>query len=71
MPAGTAPSAGTLSPLPPVTEGSEDDAGIAFASANWRVAITDRRHPGMVARQHFKAMVFTYMAEELRTGTSR
>ena len=54
-------------PLPPAA-GGEDDAGIAFASANWRAAITDRRHPGMVARRHFEAMVFTYLAEELRTG---
>ena len=54
-------------PLPPAA-GGEDDAGIAFASANWRAAVTDRRHPGMVARRHFEAMVFTYLAEELRTG---
>jgi len=55
-------------PLPPVAEGGEDGPGIAFASANWRAAITDRRHPGMVARRHFEAMVFTYLAGELRTG---
>ena len=55
-------------PLPPAAEGSADDAGTGFASANWRSAITDRRHPGMVARRHFEAMVFTYLAEELRTG---
>ena len=54
-------------PLPPAA-GGEDDAGIAFASANWRAAVTDRRHPGRVARRHFEAMVFTYLAEELRTG---
>ena len=41
--------------------------GFAFASGNWRRAITDRRHPGMVARRHFEAMVFTYLAGELRT----
>ena len=55
-------------PLPPVAEGGEDGPGIAFASANWRAAITDRRHPGMVAGRHFEAMVFTYLAGELRTG---
>jgi len=55
-------------PLPPVADGDEDGPGIAFASANWRAAITDRRHPGMVARRHFEAMVFTYLAGELRTG---
>ena len=44
------------------------DSGLAFASGNWRRAVTDRRHPGMVVRRHFEAMVFTYLAEELRTG---
>ena len=42
--------------------------GIAFASENWQRAMTDRRRPGLVAREHFEAMVFTYLAEELRTG---
>ncbi len=57
-------------PLPPPVGGENDaaDSGIAFASGNWRRAVTDRRHPGMVVRQHFEAMVFTYPAEELRTG---
>ncbi|WP_324195407.1 transposase [Nocardia abscessus] len=53
----------------PAAVGSDDAAsGIAFASGNWRRAVTDRRHPGMVARRHFEAMVFCYLAEELRTG---
>ena len=53
-------------PLPPPAGGEDAaaDSGIAFASGNWRRAVTDRRHPGMVARQHFEAMVFTYLAEE-------
>ena len=56
-------------PLPPPAGGGEDaDSGLAFASGNWRHAVTDRRHPGMVVRRHFEAMVFTYLAEELRTG---
>ena len=55
-------------PLPPLADGEAADAGIAFASGNWRRAVTDRRHPGMVVRRHFEAMVFTYLAEELRTG---
>ena len=56
-------------PLPPPADGGEDaDSGLAFASGNWRRAVTDRRHPGMVVRRHFEAMVFTYLAEELRTG---
>jgi hypothetical protein len=42
-------------------------------NARWAVedkrrAVTDRRRPGMVVRRHFEAMVFTYLAEELRTG---
>jgi TnpA family transposase len=56
-------------PLPPPAPGEDAaDSGIAFASGNWRRAVTDRRHPGMVVRRHFEAMVFTYLAEELRTG---
>ena len=41
---------------------------LSFASANWRRAIRDRKHPGMLVKRHFEAMVFTYLAEELRTG---
>ncbi len=55
-------------PLPPAADGEAADSGIAFASGNWRRAVTDRRRPGMVVRRHFEAMVFTYLAEELRTG---
>ncbi|HLN67654.1 MAG TPA: DUF4158 domain-containing protein, partial [Streptosporangiaceae bacterium] len=55
-------------PLPPLADGETADSGIAFASGNWRRAVTDRRRPGMVVRRHFEAMVFTYLAEELRTG---
>jgi hypothetical protein len=55
-------------PLPAPAGGDDAESGIAFASGNWRRAVTDRRHPGMVARRHFEAMVFTYLAEELRTG---
>jgi hypothetical protein len=55
-------------PLPPAAEGEDGDSGLAFASGNWRRAVTDRRRPGMVIRKHFEAMVFTYLAEELRTG---
>src|SRR5215472_4850857 len=54
-------------PLPPAG-GEAAGSGIAFASGNWQRAVTDRRHPGMVVRRHFEAMVFTYLAEELRTG---
>lgn len=55
-------------PLPPPVAGEDETSGIAFASGNWRRAVTDRRRHGMVVRRHFEAMVFTYLAEELRTG---
>ena len=55
-------------PLPPPADGEDDASGIAFASGNWRRSVTDRRRPGMAVRRHFEAMVFTYLAEELRTG---
>ena len=55
-------------PLPPAADPDDAESGIAFASGNWRHAVTDRRHPGMAARRHFEAMMFTYLAEELRTG---
>ena len=41
---------------------------VSFASANWLKAIRDRDHPGTFVKKHFEAMVFTYLAEELRTG---
>ncbi|MFF4624639.1 Tn3 family transposase [Nonomuraea jabiensis] len=41
---------------------------LRFASANWQRAIRDRKQPGMLVKRHFEAMVFTYLAEELRTG---
>ena len=60
--------------MPAPVDGDDAESGIAFASQNWRRAVTDRRRPGMVARRHFEAMVFTYLAEELRAvadGLSR
>ena len=41
---------------------------LSFASENWRQAILSRKHPGRLVRRHFEACVFTYLAEELRTG---
>jgi hypothetical protein len=41
---------------------------LSFVSVNWRRAIRDRKHPGMLVKRHFEAMVFAYLAEELRTG---
>jgi TnpA family transposase len=42
--------------------------GTLFASAHWNAAIRDRKHPGMFVRRHLEACVFTYLAEQLRTG---
>jgi hypothetical protein len=50
--------------LPPAVEEDEPESGIAFASGNWRRAVTDRRRPGMVARRHFEAMVFCHLASD-------
>src|SRR5699024_5901887 len=55
-------------PLPPPVEEEDPESGIGFASGNWRRVVCDRKHPGMVERRHFEAMVFCYLAEELRTG---
>ncbi len=41
---------------------------ISFATQNWQKAVVDRSRPGQFVRWHFEAMVFTYLAEELRTG---
>lgn len=41
---------------------------LSFASGNWLRAVRDRAHPGMLVKRHFEAMVFTYLAAELRTG---
>lgn len=41
---------------------------LSFASVNWMRAVRDRQHPGMLAKRHFEAMVFAYLAAELRTG---
>jgi len=41
---------------------------VSFATQNWQKAIRDRRRPGYFVRRHFEAMVFFYLAEELRCG---
>lgn len=41
---------------------------ISFATQNWQKAAVDRTRPAQFVRKHFEAMVFTYLAEELRTG---
>lgn len=41
---------------------------ISFATQNWRKAVLDKTRPGQFVRKHFEAMVFTALAEELRTG---
>ncbi|MEU9056436.1 Tn3 family transposase [Streptomyces sp. NPDC048384] len=47
-------------------EGEPLDLG--FASQNWQRAVRDRKRPGMLDRRPFETMVFTYLAEHLRTG---
>ncbi|SCF56528.1 protein of unknown function [Streptomyces sp. Ncost-T10-10d] len=41
---------------------------ISFATQNWQKAVLDKTRPGQFVRKHFEAMVFTALAEELRTG---
>ncbi|MFE7113511.1 hypothetical protein ACFU98_45690 [Streptomyces sp. NPDC057575] len=41
---------------------------ISFATQNWQKAVVDGSRPGRFVRRHFEAMVFTHLAEELRTG---
>ncbi|MFE4424718.1 DUF4158 domain-containing protein [Streptomyces sp. NPDC056817] len=41
---------------------------VSFATQNWQKAVVDRTRPGQFVRRRFEAMVFTYLAEELRTG---
>jgi hypothetical protein len=47
-------------------DGQEVD--VSFATQNWRKVIRDRRRPGCFVRRHFEAMVFFYLAGELRCG---
>ena len=64
----TGPSGATSSRCPRRPTAATTSRASRSPRQNWRRAVTDRRHPGMVARRHFEAMVFTYLAEELRTG---
>ncbi|MGH2719714.1 MAG: Tn3 family transposase [Actinomycetota bacterium] len=41
---------------------------LSFASEQWQRLIQQRDHPGQLNRRHFEACVFSYLAEELRTG---
>ncbi|MEV5434295.1 hypothetical protein [Streptomyces sp. NPDC052701] len=43
-------------------------ADVSFATQNWQKVIRDRRQPGYFVRRRFEAMVFYYLADELRTG---
>jgi TnpA family transposase len=52
----------------PEVQASGEVLDLSFASANWAKVIRDRKHPGMLVKRHFEAMVFTYLAEDLRTG---
>ncbi|MFD4231114.1 hypothetical protein [Streptomyces sp. NPDC058545] len=44
------------------------EVDISFATQNWRKAVVDKTRTGPFVRKHFEAMVFTALAEELRTG---
>ena len=41
---------------------------LSFASEQWQRLVRGRDHKGRLARRHFEACVFTYLAEALRTG---
>ena len=41
---------------------------LSFASEQWQRLVRSRKHPGRLDRRHFEACVFTYLAEQLRTG---
>ncbi len=41
---------------------------LSFASEQWQRLLRPRKHPGRFDRRHFEACVFTYLAEELRSG---
>jgi hypothetical protein len=41
---------------------------LSFASDHWQRLIRSRKHSGRLDRRHFEACVFTYLAEQLRTG---
>ncbi len=52
----------------PATGEDGQDVDISFATQNWQKAVQVKDRPGEFARRHFEAMVFVYLAEELRTG---
>jgi hypothetical protein len=41
---------------------------LSFCSEHWQRLIRSRKHPDQLDRRHFEACVFTYLAEQLRTG---
>jgi TnpA family transposase len=41
---------------------------LSFASEQWQRLVRPHKHPGRLDRRHFEACVFTYLAEQLRTG---
>ncbi|MFE3946579.1 hypothetical protein ACFXPV_32700 [Streptomyces sp. NPDC059118] len=46
----------------------DKEADLSFAAQNWRKAVVDKTRTGQFVCKHFEAMVFTALAEELRTG---
>jgi hypothetical protein len=45
-----------------------DPLDLSFASEQWQRLVRPHKHPGRLDRRHFEACVFTYVAEQLRTG---
>ena len=41
---------------------------LSFASEQWQRLVRPRKHVGKLDRRAFEACVFTYLAEQLRTG---
>ena len=41
---------------------------LSFASEQWQRLVRPHKHPGRLDRRHFEACVFTYLADQLRSG---
>lgn len=52
--------------IPDHVDGAQLD--LSFASEAWQRLVRSRANPGRLDRRHFEACVFTYLAQELRTG---
>jgi TnpA family transposase len=52
--------------IPDHADGNRLD--LSFASEQWQRLVRPHKHPGRLDRRHFEACVFTYLADQLRTG---